>query len=198
MRVEILSDDPERFAPGAVLHPEGSDEPLTIVWAQRDGPGLLVRFAEVPDRPASEAYRDRYLEADVDRDELPPGTFFWHEIEGLPVTTTDGRALGTVREIFRAGGSEVYVVRGGSHGEVMIPAVSAVIRELDPAAGRMVVDADALGLDEEVVPPKPRGRRSVNAARRGEAPPGAQTAGEPPQPADPASAADGAGEPGGA
>src|SRR5437764_1474739 len=46
VRVEILSDNPDRFAVGSVLHREGDDAPLTILSAHRDGPGLLVRFRE--------------------------------------------------------------------------------------------------------------------------------------------------------
>ena len=49
--------------------PAGVDAPLTIAWAQRDGPGILVRFDEIRDRNAAEPYRDRYLEADVARAE---------------------------------------------------------------------------------------------------------------------------------
>ncbi|MFO1541053.1 MAG: ribosome maturation factor RimM [Chloroflexota bacterium] len=168
VRVEILTDDPERFRPGSLLHAEGDDAPLTVTWVQPDGPGLLVRFREVPTREAADLLRDRYLEADIPVDALPDGSFYWHEIVGTPVRTTDGRDLGSVVDIFRAGGSEVFVVRGGAHGEVMIPAVGAVIRELAPREGRIVVDADALGLDEVAPQRRARGRRTANASRRGD------------------------------
>jgi len=48
---------------------------------------------------------------------------------------------------------------------VMVPAVGAVIREFAPADGRIVVDADGLGLDEAPRVRKPRGRRTTKAAR---------------------------------
>ena len=50
VRVEVLSDDPLRFDPGSVLHPEGSTRTLTVAWRQEDGPGLLLRFDEVTTR----------------------------------------------------------------------------------------------------------------------------------------------------
>ena len=62
VRVEVLSDNPERFAAGNVLHREGDDRPLTILSAHRDGPGLLVRFREVRDRPTADTLRNAYLE----------------------------------------------------------------------------------------------------------------------------------------
>ncbi len=165
VRVEVLTDDPARFAVGSVLHPEGASETLTVTWAQQDGPGLLVRFGEVSDRTAAEALRGRYLEADAPRGALPSGAYYWHEVVGSHVTTTDGRDLGSVRDVFRAGGGEVFVVDGGSWGEVMIPAVGAVVREFVPADGRIVVDAASLALEEAPPARRPRGRLTRRALK---------------------------------
>ena len=48
-------DHEDRFVPGSVLHPEGSDRALTIASAApvEDGPGWRLRFAEVADRTAA-------------------------------------------------------------------------------------------------------------------------------------------------
>lgn len=167
VRVELLTDDPSRFAVGAVVHPEGRPESLTVAWVQEDGPGMLIRFREVTDRSGAEALRDRYFEVEVPGDVLPAGEFYWHQVIGCAVSTTDGRSLGTVEDVFRVGGGEVFVVSGSAWGEVMVPAVSAMIREFAPADGRIVVDADALGLDETPPAPRPRGRRTTRAARAG-------------------------------
>lgn len=153
VRVEILTDNAERFSVGSVLQREGDPRPLTIVSAQRDGPGLLVRFKEISDRNAADGLRNAYLDAPATG--LPEDTFYWHDIVGCAVSTTDGRELGSVVDVFRVGESEVYTVRGPS-GEIMVPAVGAVVTELDPAQKRIVVDALALGLDEPVEPPEPR------------------------------------------
>jgi 16S rRNA processing protein RimM len=64
VRVEILTDRPEeRYAPGSILHREGSDAPLTVTWssAVADGPGWRLQFAEVPDRTSAEALVGAYL-----------------------------------------------------------------------------------------------------------------------------------------
>jgi len=152
VRIEILTDNEDRFSVGSVLHPEGEDRQLTIASAQRDGPGLLVKFDEIRDRNAADGLREMYLEAEVG-DELPADTFYWHDIVGSRVLSTEGDELGTVADIFRVGESEVYVVRGKG-GEILVPAVQAVVRELVPAEKRLVVDAAALGLDvkEETEP----------------------------------------------
>lgn len=146
VRVEILSDNAARFEAGSVLHAEGSDRPLTIVSAHRDGPGLLVRFREVADRPTADGLRDKYLEVDPTPGALPAETYYWHDIVGCAVTTETGAEVGTVGDIFRVGGSEVYVVNG-PRGEVLVPAVAAVVKRLDPPNNSIVVDGVALGLE---------------------------------------------------
>jgi len=145
VRIEVLSDEPSRFAVGSTLFVEGDDRPLTIAWTGPAKPGLLVRFRELHDRESVEALRDRYLEVIPDAP-LPADTWYWHELLGLQARTTDGEILGTVTDVFRAGESEVYVIDGGPRGEVLVPAVRSVVVELAPGMGRLVVDPAALGL----------------------------------------------------
>lgn len=159
VRVEPLSDDAGRFAPGSSLYQEGSQRQLTVEWAQADAPGILVRFREAHTREAADGLRNVYLEAIAPPAELGPGEYWWHELIGVPVTTVSGESLGQVEDVFRTGGGEVYVIHGGPRGELLIPAVRSVIRDFAPRQGRLVVDAEALGLDD-LRPARRRGRRS--------------------------------------
>jgi 16S rRNA processing protein RimM len=151
VRVEVLTDHPDdRFTTGAVVFPEGTDRPLTIVAARPvdDGPGWRLRFREVTSRTAAEALRDVYLEQEVAREQsLDEDAVYWHEIIGASVLDQQGRELGRVRDVYRAGGAEVYVVGGGPAGEFDLPAVKALILEFAPREGRIVVDPEAIGLD---------------------------------------------------
>ena len=175
VRVEVLSDDPVRFSVGSVLYADGGQRPLTVAWTGPSKPGILVRFEELPNRESVEPLRDRYLEA-VAGEPLPEGTWYWHQIRGLAARTTDGRDLGTVVDVFRAGEGEVYVAGGSPLGEVMIPAVSNVVVELDAEAGYLVVDPIALDLPDK--PPRrrrrhstpPRERKAASRARKGPPP----------------------------
>ena len=64
VRVEVLSDDPERFAVGSVLFAEGDERPLTIAWSRpgQAGPAGAFRGAARRARRPS-TLRERYLEA---------------------------------------------------------------------------------------------------------------------------------------
>jgi 16S rRNA processing protein RimM len=139
---------------------EGSDEPLTVLAAHADDPGWLVRFEGIRDRDAAEVLRDAYLEIVLaPGEELPRGEYYWHEVIGASVVGLDGTPLGTVADVYRAGGAEVFLVRGDVYGEFDLPAVRAFIRIFAPRRGEIVVDADAL--DQAPPSPKrPRGRRS--------------------------------------
>ena len=157
VRVEILTDRPElRYAPGSVLYREGSDAPLTIDWssAVADGPGWRIRFREIRDRVTAELLKGAYLEIVAGPEaELDRGEYFWHEVIGATVTDVDGTVLGTVRDVYRSGGAEIYLVDGGPYGEFDVPGVRAFIRVFAPRRGEIVIDAEALDL----TPPKPRG-----------------------------------------
>ena len=182
VRVEVLTDQPEaRFAPGQVLFVEGDERRLTIADAQpvEDGPGWRLRFREVPDRAASEPLRDAYLEVEVDRTaDLEEGAAYWHEVIGSTVRDSTGAELGKVADVYRAGESEVYVVRGGPPGEFDVPAIRDVITTFAPERGELVVDENVLDLEGPAVdaPRKPaRPRRRPRWSRHGK---GGQPAGD--------------------
>jgi 16S rRNA processing protein RimM len=175
VRVEVLTDHPEdRFVRGALLSAEGTDTTLTIVAAEAipDGPGWRLRFAEIPDRTAAERLRGAYLEAVAAPDEaLPRGSYYWHEVIGASVRDVADHEIGTVHDVYRVGGAEVFVVRGEPYGEFDVPAVRAFVRIFAPKRGEIVVDIDALALEPRKPPGPPRPPRTQRLAknRRGRA-----------------------------
>jgi 16S rRNA processing protein RimM len=183
VRVEILTDHPEeRYAVGSVLFREGSDEPLTVAWssAVADGPGWRLRFEEIPDRTAAEPLMGAYLEVAAGPEtSLPRGAYFWHEVIGTPVTSPTGDALGTVRDVYRSGGAEVFIVDGGPYGEFDVPAVRDFVRIFAPRRGEIVVDPEALDL----APPKAAATGERPRAPRRRPGPRRRTGGGPPAPA---------------
>jgi 16S rRNA processing protein RimM len=195
VRVELLTDRPEdRFAVGARLYLEGTPEVLTITDASpvADGPGWWLTFREIRDREAAEPLRDVYLEIDAPDEPREDGRWFFHELMGLAVRSGAGEELGTVVDIYRAGGAEVFVVRG-PRGELDVPGVRGIVLDLAPDRGEMIVDLDALALDARPVDDedyvRPRDRRPHKQPRKRPAGPaapagsgGATPAARPPRP----------------
>jgi 16S rRNA processing protein RimM len=187
VRIEVLTDDPEaRFARGSRLYLERSSEPLVVRDGRPvdDGPGWWLAFDGHADRTSVEPLRNRYLEADVSLDAVrAAGAALWDEVIGATVHDLGGRDLGRVVDIYRAGGAEVYIVRGGPFGEFDLPAVRDFIRDFAPGRGELVVDGEALGLAEP--DRKARAPRKVPGwSRHGAGGEGrrAREAAQPPQP----------------
>jgi hypothetical protein len=128
--------------------------------------------------------RGVYLEAIVrPDDDLKRGTYYWHEVVGATVRGLDGTELGTVRDIYRVGETEVYVVAGGPFGSFDVPGVRAFVRIFAPRRGEIVVDADALDVraprSHEPDPDRPKAprRKSRKASTTGASAPPAPDAG---------------------
>ena len=153
MKVQPLTDFPKRFRRGAYLWLNGA---RTRVRSSRPVGRLFYIILEgVNDREAVDALRDAELQV-PEAEPLVEDVFYQHDIVGLAVETADGEALGKVESIFSTGANDVYVVRG-ERGELLLPAVEDVVKEIDVAGGRLRVEL-LPGL-EFIAPAAPRERR---------------------------------------
>ncbi len=88
------------------------------------------------------------LELGVDRRQLPEleaGEYYWHELQGLKVSTLDGRILGRVASLIETGANDVLVVEPDEDSiddeQRLIPWVpEQYIMEVDLEAGSLQVD----------------------------------------------------------
>jgi 16S rRNA processing protein RimM len=140
LRIEALTDHPERLAAGASIWIEDEAASRTILEAGWGGRVPVLRLEGISDRGAAERLVGRYLEAPAEP--LPPDSYYWHQLIGLAAVDEAGTELGHVVEIFRAGENEVYRIEGLS-GELLIPALREVVRSIDLESGRMVVRYEA-------------------------------------------------------
>ena len=141
LRLEVLTDLPEqRFLPGARLAVEGSERVLTLLEVTPGSPGLFIRFGEVQSRLAGERLVGAYLTIPAAQVQIPPDRVLWDEVIGVTVRDPQGEIIGEVRDLYRAGGAEVYVVQTPDGGEIDLPAVASVIVEFAPREGRIVAD----------------------------------------------------------
>ena len=138
VKVEPLTDFPDRFRPGAPLWLQGQ---RVSVQRSRSSRGYVYLALEgVSTRQDAEALRQRLLE--VPEAELKPlrqGQYYHFQLVGLEVFTTNGRGLGRVEEILSTGANDVFIVRGPA-GEILLPAIDDVVREVDLEGRRMVVE----------------------------------------------------------
>ena len=145
VRIEVLTDWPDRLAPGASVFVEGRREPLVIDEVEAGGRVPVLYFEGLATREAVEPLVGRYLE--MPAHELEEGSYFWADLVGMRVEEAGGGEIGELVEVFRAGGNEVYRVVGAA-GERLVPALRSVVLEVDVPGRRMVVapeDAETVG-----------------------------------------------------
>lgn len=105
--------------------------------------GLLVGFAEVPDRTAAEAWRGRFLL--LPAGELPPPDeeqVYVHELLGMRVELESGEVVGTVEETYELPQGLAIDVRRGPPREtesVMLPYDDRTVASVDKVARVIVV-----------------------------------------------------------
>lgn len=71
--------------------------------------------------------------------DLPPGEYYHYQLVGLEVVTDQGEELGTLQEVLVTGSNDVYVVRSATGDEILLPAISQVVKDVDLPAGRILV-----------------------------------------------------------
>ena len=152
VRVEVLTDFPDRFSPGERLFvgPDGEPDPRPVmVESSRPHQSwLLVRFDVTPDRESAALLTNEllYIPASEAR-ALGPDTYYYHELEGLDVATVDGQDLGRVREVMETGSADVLVVSDGER-DRLIPMIGDVIASVDLGQGRITITPIPGLLDE--------------------------------------------------
>jgi 16S rRNA processing protein RimM len=118
---------------------------LTVDTGRPQGPGLVAKLQEIPDRDQARTLIGAAIA--VARDQLPPaakGEVYWADLEGCTVVNRAGIELGKVDHLLETGANDVLVVQriddGG--GERLIPYIVDVIDKVDLESKMIRVDWD--------------------------------------------------------
>lgn len=88
-------------------------EPVDIVAGRPQGKTLVAQLPGVDDRDAAREWVGRTIAVRrADLPEPPRQSWYWADLEGLEVRTTDGQVLGRVAKLIETGANDVLVVRG--------------------------------------------------------------------------------------
>jgi 16S rRNA processing protein RimM len=154
VKVELYTDFPERFSPGTQLFVGETLEKRKVTSVRPHKHYLLLRLNGITRREQADELRGQWLfVAEEDAVVLDDGTYFVHEIIGMDVVTSAGRALGTITEVIFTGANEVYVIEPAPgvnrDKELLLPAIQDVIRQVDLEENRMTVELLPGLLEEE-------------------------------------------------
>jgi 16S rRNA processing protein RimM len=134
----------ELLARGASVHVAGAARVLARRAGTDERP--IVRLAGCEDRDAAEALRGEDLRvARAQAPTLQEGEFWAEELEGCRVY--DGEvAVGLVRRLIALPSCEALEVVRDEGDDLLVPLVRDAVRSVDPAARRIDVDVDFLGV----------------------------------------------------
>ncbi|AUS09259.1 ribosome maturation factor RimM [Laceyella sacchari] len=149
VRVYSDTDFPDvRFAQGSSLllvHPSLKEPlPLTVEKGRPHKSVWLVKFKEWDNINQAEPYKGGKLV--VLKEDLAPvneeeGEFYFHQIIGCTVVTTDGNELGKVREILPLPANDVWVVKPDGKGkEMLLPYIADVVKDVDIKERRITIE----------------------------------------------------------
>jgi 16S rRNA processing protein RimM len=151
LKLVSYAESLDAFAPGRPLRAvraDGVEVDYTVHAVRPQGRGSVLFLSEITDRSQAEALSG--CELFIDTTLLPPlpdGTYYWNDLIGLEVVSVEGRTLGRLESIFETGSNDVYIVKR-SQKEILIPALTSVVKTIDLRSRRMEVDLPE-GLDED-------------------------------------------------
>jgi 16S rRNA processing protein RimM len=139
LRVELLTDFPDRFAPGGEVLAAGRR--LRVARSEELDGSMLVTFEGIDDRTAAEQLTGVYLTVPLGEARALPADQYYHfQLVGLSVIDTHGtRELGKVAEVLTYAANDVLRVTDGDR-EILIPMVRSVVRSIAPSEGTITVD----------------------------------------------------------
>jgi 16S rRNA processing protein RimM len=156
--LDSFTEDPAtafKWTPWVLTRPadQGSGRPAVDridttpeVWKLR-GKGYVVRLVGFPDRARVESLVNCLVE--VDQSHLPQLTrdeFYWRDLEGCRVETTNQLLLGVVKTVIPTGANDVLVVQGDANSmdrkERLIPFIDQTVLDVDLTTHLIRVDWD--------------------------------------------------------
>lgn len=133
MIMDLHTDFPERLRNGRELFVGEERTPMTLSGSRPHARGMLVRLQGIETPEAARELRNQwvYVRA-TDVPDLPEGKIYQHQLFGFEVVDDQGNILGELVEILETGANNVYVVRGRSGKELLLPAIPSVVLQIDP------------------------------------------------------------------
>ena len=115
--------------------------PVELESARPHGRLALLRITGVADVDAALALRGMGLYVPASElPRLPEGEFYSFELAGLVCESTTGERLGVVVGVVEMPANDVLLIRPDQGPDFLAPAVSDIVRHVDLAGGRLIID----------------------------------------------------------
>jgi 16S rRNA processing protein RimM len=140
----LHADDPSRLdelGSVQIVLPGGAARTSRILGWKRRGHRVVLKLEGIDTVEAARGLSGAEIRVPKPEAPEPPktGGYFAYQLEGLKVWTSSGAPLGEVVRVLCPAGQTLLEIRGGK-GEILIPLVAAICKDIDLELGRIVVD----------------------------------------------------------
>jgi 16S rRNA processing protein RimM len=142
VKVQSLTDFPERFQKSQKLKIKQGETlvELTLETCSSHRELLLMKFQEINSIEEAAQYRNTFINVTADElYPLPEGCYYHFQLLGMRVDDLEKGYLGPITEVLETGANDVYIIKSDVYGEILIPAIKEVIREVDVTQRRMLI-----------------------------------------------------------
>ncbi|MFC4023174.1 ribosome maturation factor RimM [Oceanobacillus longus] len=143
VKIHRISDFEERFEPGESVYIMKDEKPIKLTIAtHRLHKGFdLVQFKGYENINLVESLKGCELKIREEQlTDLNEDEYYYHEIIGCKVYTTDDRKIGEIKEILSPGANDVWVIKQEKGKDILIPYIDDVVKEIDIDAGKVVIE----------------------------------------------------------
>lgn len=138
--MKLITDYPDRLLDIQTLYLGPQHQPHQVKRIRRHSEGMLIQFTGISDRNQAEQFREMLVYVHID-DAVPleEGEYYLYQLEGISIVTDTGQILGHLTGLIETGANDVYIVTTPEGGEILLPAIPDVIREVNVSERVMVV-----------------------------------------------------------
>lgn len=143
MKVVPFTDNIQRFSKLKTIYIEIEKQlkEFKIEEVKYHKNNILIKLENINDINVAEKYKNCYIKIDrKDAVKLPEDTYFIVDLIGIEVFTQENVLLGKIIDVFPTGSNDVYVVKDELGKQILLPAISEVIKNVDIPNKKMIVN----------------------------------------------------------
>jgi len=154
LKVRSFTDIPDRFVTldAVCLSPSYVSYTIESVRPYKGEDMHLLKLGGIDDATTAETLRDGDICVPLSAlPQLPPNSYYQHDIVGLQVFNLDGVLIGVIDDIMSTGGNDVYIIKAPNRKQILIPAIKDVVKQIDLIRRVMYIDPMRGLLDDDAV-----------------------------------------------
>lgn len=143
MKIVPFTDDITRYSDLKTIYIEINKQlkEYKIEQVKYHKNNVLIKLEGIDDINDTEQFKNCFVKVDRrNAVKLPKDTYFIVDLIGLEVFTEENVLLGKIVDVFPTGSNDVYVVKDELGKQILLPAISEVIKNVDIPNKKMIVN----------------------------------------------------------